>query len=116
MFQQSDDDIVTWETHGEKWTLRTALLPLVPGRTFLIGPHQARLLLLLPAGSTRVAGNEVHVCSTVQQELHQADVTVETRTVESYNDNKRELIVDLAAHVNIVTSKHRESPVCPSLP
>lgn len=49
--------------------------------TFFISPHETGLLFLLPAGPARVTGNQIHVCTTVQQELHQADVTVETGTV-----------------------------------
>ena len=50
-------------------------------QTFLISPHQAGLLVLLPAGPAGVAGNQVHVRPVVQQELHQADVAMETGTV-----------------------------------
>lgn len=50
--------------------------------TFLVGPHQAGLLVLLPAGPAGVAGNQVHVSPAVQQELHQADVAVEAGAVQ----------------------------------
>lgn len=51
-------------------------------QTFLVGPHQAGLLVLLAAGPARVAGNQVHVGAAVQQELHQADVSVEAGAVQ----------------------------------
>lgn len=51
-------------------------------QTFLVGPHQAGLLVLLSAGPAGVAGHQVHVCPAVQQELHQADVAVEAGAVQ----------------------------------
>lgn len=52
-------------------------------RTFFISPHQAGLLVFFPAGPAGVTGDQVHVCPVVQQELHQADVSVKTGTVQS---------------------------------
>lgn len=51
-------------------------------QTFLVGPHQAGLLVLLSTGPAGVAGYQVHVCPAVQKELHQADVAVEAGTVQ----------------------------------
>lgn len=58
-------------------------------QTFLIGPHQAGLLVLLSTGPAGVAGNQVHVCPTVQQELHQADVAVEAGAVQGWEGHRR---------------------------
>lgn len=51
--------------------------------TLLVGPHQASLLVLLPAGPAWITGNQVHVRPAVQQKLHQANVAVETGAVQS---------------------------------
>lgn len=56
---------------------------IVVKQTFLISPHQAGLFVLLPTGPAGVTGNQVHICPTVQQELHQTDVAVKTGAVQS---------------------------------
>lgn len=52
--------------------------------TFLIGPHEAGLFLLLPTGPAGVTGHQVHVRPVIQQELHQTDVAMKTGTVQTY--------------------------------
>lgn len=55
--------------------------------TFLVGPHQSRLLLFLLTAAILVTDgrNEVHVCPTLKQELNNPDVAVVGGAVQCCN-------------------------------
>lgn len=67
---------------GQEFKQCNLLMKCDAQQTFLVGPHQAGLLVLLAAGPARVAGNQVHVGAAVQQELHQTDVSMEAGAVQ----------------------------------
>lgn len=51
--------------------------------TLFVGPHQWGLFLLLVHTPTHLrTGHQVHVCPTLQQELHHPDVSVVAGTVQ----------------------------------